>query len=81
MAVRTKSRRAPTKSVRVRTALATVPTTKPSVTAIESQACAAVDIQAVWRAGTTAVAENQSESAPSSARQIHPSIRQRMRGL
>jgi hypothetical protein len=51
------------------------------VTAIESQAVARVDIQGASREGTTAVAENQSDSAPSSAAQIHASIRQRMRGL
>ena len=77
----TKSRRAPTKSARVSTALTTVPTTNPTVTAIESHAWASTDIQAVRRAGMTAVAENHSESAPSSATQIHASMRQRMGGL
>ena len=74
----TKRRRAPTKSASVRIALRTVPTTKPSVTAIDSQALASVDSQDVSRAGMTAVAENHRDSAPSSARQIHASIRQRM---
>src|SRR5262249_14749384 len=64
--------------LRVRSALITVPPTKPRVTAIDSQAWALVDIQAVRRTGTTAVAENHRDSAPSSARQIHASIRQRM---
>ena len=77
----TKSRRAPTKSGSVRTALTTVPATKPRVTAIESHAWAPIDIHAVRSAGTTAVAENQRDSAPSSARQIHASTRQRMGGL
>ena len=78
---RAKSRRAPTASTAVRNALAIVPATNPRVTAIDSQAGALADIQGVRRAGTTAVAENQRERAPSSARQIHASMRQRVREL
>ena len=66
---------------RERSALAIVPATNPRVTAIDSQAGALADIQGVRRAGTTAVAENQRERAPSSARQIHASMRQRVREL
>jgi hypothetical protein len=72
-----KRRRAPTQSARVRTALMAAAATNPRVTAMDSHACAAGDIQAVLSEGITAVAENQSERAPSSARQMHSSMRHR----
>ena len=76
-AAKANSRRAPSASASVKSVLAAVPTTNPSVTAIESHAFAAGDIQRTDSIGTIAVAENQSESAPSSARQIQTSIRHR----
>ena len=77
VAAMAKRRRAPTQSARVKIALMAVPATNPRVTAIESHAWAVGDIHAVFREGMTAVAENHKERAPSSARQIHSSMRHR----
>src|SRR5439155_22261864 len=76
-AANAKRRRAPSASASVNSVLAAVPTTNPSVTAIDSHAFAAGDIHWTDSIGTIAVAENQRESSPSSARQIQTSIRHR----
>jgi hypothetical protein len=72
-----KSRRAPIQSTSVNAALMAVPATNPRVTAMDNHAWLDGDIHDVFSTGITAVAENQSESAPSSARQIQNSMRHR----